>query len=173
MDIKIAEQFLDELFSSLEAQETRSTALLQFLKDQGNATDEQLAPYMEQASQASNVRWRAARLRLMSLFSSAVKTEQDAPGKSPQPEKAHEMQQKQEQEQQKNLGHPAKETEGEAPKGSVPSPSGQKASETTSKEESQKATGEDRAKAEESRKAAPQPEAAKETPAKPAKQDAA
>ena len=58
MDLKIAEEFLDELFSSLEAQETQSAAVLQFLKDHGNATDEQLAPYMEQASKASKTcRW--------------------------------------------------------------------------------------------------------------------
>jgi hypothetical protein len=74
VDIKIAEQFLDELFSSLEDLETQSAAILQFLKDKGGATSEQLAPYMDQASKASHVRWRAARLRLMSLFSSAIKS---------------------------------------------------------------------------------------------------
>lgn len=77
MDIKIAEQFLDELFSSLEEMETQSAAILQFLKDKGGATSEQLAPYMDQASKASNVRWRAARLRLMSLFSAAMKSAEE------------------------------------------------------------------------------------------------
>lgn len=81
MDIKIAEQFLDELFSSLETLETQSAAVLQFLKDRGGATSEQLAPYMEQASKASNVRWRAARLRLTSLLSSAIKSTEQQPAK--------------------------------------------------------------------------------------------
>lgn len=82
MDIKVAEEFLDELFSSLEALETRSTAVLQFLKEQGEVTDEELAPYFEQASRASNVRWRAARVRMMSLFSSAVKSIEESSEKS-------------------------------------------------------------------------------------------
>jgi len=82
VDIKVAEEFLDELFSSLEALETRSTAVLQFLKEQGEVTDEELAPYMEQASRASNVRWRAARVRMMSLFSSAVKSIEESSEKS-------------------------------------------------------------------------------------------
>ena len=82
MDIKIAEQFLDELFSSLEDLETQSAAILQFLKDKGGATSEQLAPYMDQASKASNVRWRAARLRLMSLFSSAIKSGEEPPART-------------------------------------------------------------------------------------------
>jgi len=82
VDIKVAEEFLDELFSSMEALETRSTAVLQFLKEQGEVTDEELAPYMEQASLASNVRWRAARLRMMSLFSSAVKSIEESSDKN-------------------------------------------------------------------------------------------
>ena len=82
MDTKIAEQFLDELFSSLETLETQSTSILHFLKDRGGATSEQLAPYMEQASKASNVRWRAARLRLMSLLSSAVKSAEEGKAKT-------------------------------------------------------------------------------------------
>ena len=73
MDIKAAEEFLDQLFSSLESMETQSAAILQFMKQQNGATDEQLAPYFKQAGNASNVRWRAARLRLMSLLSAAMK----------------------------------------------------------------------------------------------------
>jgi hypothetical protein len=78
MDIKAAEEFLDQLFSSLESLETRSAAVLQFLKQQNGATDEQLAPYFQQAGNASNVRWRAARLRLMSLLSAAMKDAEPA-----------------------------------------------------------------------------------------------
>jgi len=63
MDIKAAEEFLDQLFSSLESMETQSAAILQFMKQQNGATDEQLAPYFKQAGNASNVRWRAASRR--------------------------------------------------------------------------------------------------------------
>lgn len=171
MDIKIAEQFLDELFSSLETQETQSSALLQFLKDHGNATDEQLAPYMEQASRASNVRWRAARLRLMSLLSSAVKTEQER--QSSEPEKGREMQLEQEPEQRNTPPHPTQKAEDAPRKENAPSPSGQKASEPISKDENQNVPGEDRSKTEQSQKVAPQPETAKEASSKPEKQDAA
>ena len=73
MDGTAAEQLLDDLLYAMETLETRCAAILQFLKAEEYATDEQLAPFMEQAANASNVRWRAARLRMMSLLHSAMK----------------------------------------------------------------------------------------------------
>ena len=69
MDDKIAQLILDELFSSLENLETQTAAVLQFLKDKGGASDEQLAPYLEQAGKASSVKRRAARVRIDYLVS--------------------------------------------------------------------------------------------------------
>jgi hypothetical protein len=73
MDEKIVQQILDHLFSSFENSETQSAALLLFLKDQGIATEEKLAPYFEQAGKTSEVRWRAARVRMGALLASAMK----------------------------------------------------------------------------------------------------
>jgi uncharacterized protein YcaQ len=78
MDEEIVKQILDELFSSFEDSETRSAALLLFLKDQGIATQEKLAPYFEQAANTSEVRWRAARARMGALITSALKTPEPA-----------------------------------------------------------------------------------------------
>ena len=69
----IVQEILHDLFSSLEALETQSTAIVQFLKDKGIATDEELASHLEQAGDASSVRWRGVRVRADYLFASAVK----------------------------------------------------------------------------------------------------
>src|ERR1700688_2509474 len=74
----IVQEVLHDLFSSLEAMETQNAAILQFLKDKGIATDEELAPYLEQAGNASNVQWRGVRVRADYLFSSAIKAAEQA-----------------------------------------------------------------------------------------------
>jgi hypothetical protein len=79
MDEAIVHQILDELLSALEPLDTHSAALLQFLKAKGIATDEDLAPFLEQAGNASNVRWLAARVRINSLISSAMKITETKP----------------------------------------------------------------------------------------------
>ncbi|HWC18319.1 MAG TPA: hypothetical protein VG498_14955 [Terriglobales bacterium] len=63
-----AQQVLSDLFGYLESLETQSGAILQFLKDKGGLNDQQLAPYLEQAANASSVKWRAARVRMEHLF---------------------------------------------------------------------------------------------------------
>ncbi len=91
MDRAAVEQLLDEMLSSLEDLETKAGATLQFLKDKGLATDKDLAAYLEQAGNASNVRRRAARLRMMSLLSSALKNVEepkDKPKAAPETAKA-------------------------------------------------------------------------------------
>jgi len=61
-------EVLNELFSHLERLETQNEAILQFLKEKKRVTDKQLAPYLEQAGNASSVRWRAARVRIDHLL---------------------------------------------------------------------------------------------------------
>jgi hypothetical protein len=70
-------EILDELFSLLESLETQSLALTQFLKDEGIATDEKLASYLDQAGNASSVKWRAARARMQYLLSPVPKQSGD------------------------------------------------------------------------------------------------
>jgi len=62
------EQVLNDLFRYIEVLETQNGAILQFLKDRGIVTDEQFAPYVEKAATASDVKWRAARVRMEHLF---------------------------------------------------------------------------------------------------------
>lgn len=84
MDESTVQQILDELISSLEPLEAQNSALLQFLKDKGLTNDKELAPYLEQAGNASNVRWRAFRLRVAALIASAM----NPPGKEQKVEPA-------------------------------------------------------------------------------------
>ncbi|MGD0890738.1 MAG: hypothetical protein ABR923_04320 [Terracidiphilus sp.] len=76
MNADLAQEMLNELGSSLENLETQQAALLQFLKDNGKVTDDQLAPYLAQAGKASSVRWRAAHIRLDRLISTEKQKEE-------------------------------------------------------------------------------------------------
>jgi len=73
MDPKIAQEILDDLIPSLEALEAKSAAVLEFLKHEVIASDEKLAPSLEQAAGSSNVRWLAVRVRIERLLTAAEK----------------------------------------------------------------------------------------------------
>lgn len=75
MTNETALEIFDHLFSLLEAQETQCAAILQLIKDKGIASDSELAPYLDQAGNASSVRWRAARVRINYLLSSTKPAE--------------------------------------------------------------------------------------------------
>ena len=79
----IVQEILHDLFSSMETLETQNTAILQCLKDKGIATDEELASHLEQAGNASSVRWRGVRVRADYLFASAIKAAEQATEKEP------------------------------------------------------------------------------------------
>ena len=64
MEGNLPQQILDELLPYLEALDTRSEALTQFLKDKGLTTDEQFASYLEKAGSITNVKWLGARVRI-------------------------------------------------------------------------------------------------------------
>jgi hypothetical protein len=85
MDEELIKQVFDELLTSLEPLETQNAALLQFLKAKGLATEEEFAPFLEQAANTANIRWRAVRVRTAALISSAMKPDSSAALGSPNP----------------------------------------------------------------------------------------
>jgi len=98
MEVQLAQELLNELGSSLENLETQHAALLEFLKGKGIVTDEQLAPYLSRAGDASSVRWRAAHVRLEHLISAAEQSEQQA------------AKQREEREESENQTHPKEDS---------------------------------------------------------------
>jgi hypothetical protein len=84
MNSEAMKEVLNELFSHLERLETQNEAILQFLKEKKRVTDKQLAPYLEQAGNASNVRWRAARVRINHLLEPEHPEEEIKLGKPPE-----------------------------------------------------------------------------------------
>ena len=74
MNEEFAKEILQELISSLEALETQTAAILQFLSEKKPANKKALATCLETASQASSIRWRASRARIDHLLSSVIKS---------------------------------------------------------------------------------------------------
>lgn len=73
------EQIFDDLFRHLEVLETQSGAILQILKDRGVVDEQQFAAYLEKAAVASDVKWRAARVRMEHLLTSTPEPAKQPP----------------------------------------------------------------------------------------------
>ena len=125
MDEKILEELLDELLPSFEALEAQNGAVLQFLKDKGIATEEQLAPYLEQSRSASDVRWRAAHLRMKRLLISAMEKGEERPegnsvaGQSTPPEPKNPMAAQKQEPQRDGSEHASTKVSGSKDKTAV------------------------------------------------------
>ena len=78
MDSAITDEILEELSLTLQRVESQSAAILELVKDKGIVKEEELTPYMERASAASSVRWRATRVRLERLLAGLEKSEQQS-----------------------------------------------------------------------------------------------
>src|SRR6476646_8925108 len=83
MNNEAMKEVLNELFSHLERLTTQSEAILQFLKEKKRVTGKQLAPYLEQAGNASNVKGRAAWVRINQLQEPEHPEEEIKLGKKP------------------------------------------------------------------------------------------
>ncbi len=68
MERELAQQILEEMLPYLEKMDTENTAILQLLKDKKLTTDEGFATYLQQAGNATNIKWLAARVRIEHLL---------------------------------------------------------------------------------------------------------
>jgi len=59
---------LNELFPYFERLETQSAAVLQLLEEKGIVSKDELDRYLGQASKSSDIKWRAARVRMERLM---------------------------------------------------------------------------------------------------------
>jgi trichohyalin len=114
------QEVFNELFIHLEKLETMSEGILLYLKEKKRVTDKQLSPYMEQAGNASNVKWRAARVRVERLLTAKDEESKAAASVNIRPEiakaeqeqgakKEDEKKQASEQSPAKSKDHPPQE----------------------------------------------------------------
>jgi outer membrane biosynthesis protein TonB len=94
MDPELAKKMLDELLPQFESVEAQCAAIQQLLKSKEVVTDEELAPYLDEAGKASNVRWRATRLRIEHLLGEAFKEAAKPAETTSQPARAAEAESK-------------------------------------------------------------------------------
>lgn len=95
-------EVLGELFTLLEGLEAQSSAVLEFVKEQGGKTEAEWGPYLERAGNASSVKWRAARLRMEYLLSPTAEKPKEKEGEKREPEQAASEEQGAEKEAAKN-----------------------------------------------------------------------
>ena len=72
MDENVIDEFLESILSALASAETQSAALLQVLRETKNVSEEQLTKAMDQASNATEIKMRATRLRLKRILTAAI-----------------------------------------------------------------------------------------------------
>lgn len=65
------QEVFNDLFRHLEVLETQNAAILQVLKDKKLITEKKFSSYLDQAAVASDIKWRAARVRMEHLFANA------------------------------------------------------------------------------------------------------
>jgi hypothetical protein len=65
------QEVLNDLFRHLEVLETQNAAILQVLKDKKLITEKKFSSYLDQAAVASDIKWRAARVRMEHVFANA------------------------------------------------------------------------------------------------------
>lgn len=83
------EQIFDDLFRYLEVLETQNAAILHLLKDKKVVSEKKFASYLEQAAVASDVKWRAARVRMEHLLASVPEPKPEVKAEAaPKTEKA-------------------------------------------------------------------------------------
>jgi hypothetical protein len=105
-NVEPVREVLGELFGLLEVLEARTLAVMEFLKDAGIATDEELGPYLEKAGNASSVKWRAARLRMEFLLTSAQKNKEEEKKEAEKREKEQAQAAKEADKEKKAEGKP-------------------------------------------------------------------
>jgi hypothetical protein len=82
VDENVIDELLDALLSPLEAAEARSLALLQALMQARVLTEEQLAPFLKQAENASEIKARGLRIRLKRILSDVARDAERAKKKT-------------------------------------------------------------------------------------------
>ena len=98
MDKDAINKAFSELYSHLESLETQTTALIQILTAKGIITDKEFAPFVEEAGNASYVKWLATRLRVEHVLSTSEAPEKPAAIESKPPAQEPEVPPEQENE---------------------------------------------------------------------------
>src|ERR1700753_2998924 len=72
MDENVIDELLDSILSPLASAETQSAALLLLLRETNTVSEQQIAAATEQASNATEIKMRATRLRLKRILTAAI-----------------------------------------------------------------------------------------------------